>query len=85
VTAASSGRGAADISAAVAELELDQEHAGAASSRSAASSAAVAELELEHAGEHDRGGDRRRGGADRGELGPGRGAADISAAVAELD
>jgi hypothetical protein len=27
-TAASSGRGAGDISAAVAELELDQEHAG---------------------------------------------------------
>jgi len=37
---------AADVSAAVAAVELDQEHAG----------------------EHHRGGDRRRGGADRGEL-----------------
>jgi len=75
-----------DISAAVAEL----------GPRRGGVSAAVTELELdqEHAGEVDRGGDRRRRGADRPANGgdvvqtapsSGRAAADISAAVAELE
>ena len=75
-----------DISAAVAEL----------GPRRGGVSAAVTELELdqEHAGEVDRGGDRRRRGADRPANGgdvvqtvpsSGRTAADISAAVAELE